>query len=147
MRSRAFRPVGLPIYVARVPSAPLSLNSVEGFLKNFKIAGIANLFARLLNPFFLQRILRRSIGFVKHSEYAGERKGGEFIRGEFVGDVVAEFVLRSVVVFFLVNYREGAAFARVGGVERSRILQIARASSLSFLILLRYFLDPDVVNY
>ena len=34
--------------------AALSLNSVEGFLENFEIAGIANLFARVLNPFLLQ---------------------------------------------------------------------------------------------
>ncbi len=32
----------------------LSLHSVEGFLENFEIAGIANLFARILNPFLLQ---------------------------------------------------------------------------------------------
>jgi hypothetical protein len=54
MRSRAFRPVGLPIYVARGPSAPLSLHFVEGFLENFEIAGVAGLFARVLNPFLLQ---------------------------------------------------------------------------------------------
>ena len=45
---------------------------------------------------------------------------GQLIRGELVGDVVAEFVLRSVVVFFLVDQREGAAFARVRGVEGAR---------------------------
>ena len=32
----------------------LSLHSVEGFLENFEIAGVANLFARVLNPFLLQ---------------------------------------------------------------------------------------------
>src|SRR5260370_39241230 len=32
----------------------LSLHSVEGFLENFEIAGVANLFARILNPFLLQ---------------------------------------------------------------------------------------------
>ena len=33
---------------------PQSLQSVEGFLKNFEIAGVANLFARILNPLLLQ---------------------------------------------------------------------------------------------
>jgi hypothetical protein len=32
----------------------LSLHFVEGFLENFEIAGVANLFARVLNPFLLQ---------------------------------------------------------------------------------------------
>ena len=49
-----FDPSGLPIYVARGPSAPLSLHFVEGFLENFEIAAVANLFARVLNPFLLQ---------------------------------------------------------------------------------------------
>ena len=35
-------------------SGSLSLHSVEGFLENFEIAGVANLFARVLNPFLLQ---------------------------------------------------------------------------------------------
>jgi hypothetical protein len=34
--------------------AALSLHSVEGFLENFEIAGVANLFARILNPLLLQ---------------------------------------------------------------------------------------------
>jgi hypothetical protein len=50
----SIRPVGLPISVARGPSAPLSLHFVEGFLENFEIAGVASLFARVLNPFLLQ---------------------------------------------------------------------------------------------
>ena len=50
----SIRPVGLPIYVARGPSSPLSLHFVEGFLENFEIAGVAGLFARVLNPFLLQ---------------------------------------------------------------------------------------------
>ena len=97
--------------------AALSLNSVEGFLKNFKIAGVANLFARLLNPLFLQRILRRTIGFVKHSEYAGERKRGEFIRGDLVGDVVTEFVLGCAVPFLFLDHFEAAALLRIGRIE------------------------------
>jgi hypothetical protein len=35
-------------------SGSLSLHSVEGFLENFEIAGVANLFARVLNPFLFQ---------------------------------------------------------------------------------------------
>ena len=65
MRSRAFETRSLPsslatshrgfaFYVARGPSAPLSLHFVEGFLENFEIAGVAGLFASVLNPFLLQ---------------------------------------------------------------------------------------------
>ena len=96
---------------------PLSLYSVEGFLKHFEIAGIANLFARLLNPFFLQRIFRGTIGFVKHSEYAGERKRGEFIRGDLVSHIMTEFVLRCVVPFLFLYHFEASAFARIGRIE------------------------------
>ena len=94
-----------------------SLNSVERFLKNFEIAGVANLFARLLNPFFLQRILCRTIGFVKHSEYAGEGKRGEFICGDLIGDIVTEFVLGCVVPFLLLDHFEASAFLRIGRIE------------------------------
>jgi hypothetical protein len=46
---------GGPPNTTREPRAlPLSLHSVEGFLENFEIAGVANLFARVLNPFLLQ---------------------------------------------------------------------------------------------
>ena len=38
----------------RAACAPRSLHSVEGFLENFEIAGVANLFARILNPLLLQ---------------------------------------------------------------------------------------------
>src|SRR5882672_10798769 len=117
MRSRAFRPVGLPIYVARGPSAPLSLHFVEGFLENVEIAGVANLFARVLNPFFFQRVFGRTIGFVKHAEDAWERKRCEFIRGEFVGDVVAEFVLRCVVPFPFLDHFETAPLLWIGWIE------------------------------
>src|SRR6266576_6958348 len=81
----------------------LSLHFVEGFLENFEIAGVAGLFARVLNPFLLQRVFGRTIGFVKHAKDAGERERGEFIRSEFVGDVVAEFVLGCVVPFLFLD--------------------------------------------
>src|SRR6266478_3609402 len=87
----------------------LSLHFVEGFLENFEIAGVAGFFARSLDPFLLQRILRWSVRFVKHAEDAGERKRCEFIRGEFVGDVVAEFVLGCVVPFLFLDHFETAA--------------------------------------
>src|SRR6476660_3448531 len=41
-------------YNTRAACDPRSLHSVEGFLENFEIAGVANLFARVLNPFLLQ---------------------------------------------------------------------------------------------
>src|SRR3954447_21798342 len=131
MRSRAFRPVGWkarprlrlrygPIYGARAPLAPLSLNPIEGFLKNFEVAGVANLFARLLDPFFLQRIFRGTIGFVKHPEHAGEWNRGKFIRGDLVSDIVTEFILRCVVPLLLLYHFEAAAFARIGRIEYVR---------------------------
>ena len=100
--------------------AAVSLNSVESFLKNFEIAGVAHFFARLLDPFFLQRILRRAIGFVKDSEHTGEWKRGEFVCGEFVGDVVPQLVLGRVVPFSLLDQFEAAALLRVGGIEHVR---------------------------
>ena len=100
--------------------APRSLNSIEGFLENFEVAGVANLFARLLDPFFLERILGRTIGLVEHAEYAGKGERGQFVGSEFVGDVVAEFVLGCVVPFFLLNHFEAAALFWIGRVEHVR---------------------------
>src|SRR3954466_3284225 len=71
-----------PIYGARAPLAPLSLNQIEGFLKNFEVAGVANLFARLLDPFFLQRIFRGTIRFGKNPQPAGDGNGGKLLRGD-----------------------------------------------------------------
>jgi hypothetical protein len=93
---------------------PPSFHSVERLLKEFQITRIPNLLACLIDPLLFQGILGRTIAFV---EDARERELGQLIRGELVGDVVEEFVLGSVVPFFLVDQREGAAFARIGGIE------------------------------
>src|SRR4029453_14916776 len=95
----------------------LSLHSVEGFLENFDIAGVANLFARILNPLLFQRVLRWAIGFVEHAEHARERKRLEFIRSKFVRDVVAEFVLGCVVPFLFLDHFEAAALLWISRVE------------------------------
>src|SRR4029077_5726464 len=80
-----------------------SLHSVEGLLENFEIAGVAGFFARSLDPFLLQRILRRAIGFVEDAEDAGEGKCGEFVRGDLIGDVMPQLVLRCAVPFLFLN--------------------------------------------
>ena len=98
-----------------------SLHSVEGLLENFEIAGVAGSFARSLDPFLLQRIFGRAIRFVEDAEDAGERELRELIRGEFVGHVVAQFVLGSVVPFLLLDQLEAAAFARVRRIEGAGI--------------------------
>ncbi len=98
----------------------LSLYSVEGFLEDFEIAGIASLLSRCFDPLFLEGILRRAIRLVKHSEDAGERKRGEFVRGELVGDVVAHFVLGCAVPFLFLDHFETAALAWVGWIEDVR---------------------------
>jgi hypothetical protein len=46
---------GGPPNTTREPRVlPRLFHSVEGFLENFDIAGVAGLFARVLNPFLLQ---------------------------------------------------------------------------------------------
>ena len=45
---------GQPPLQKMADSGSLSLHAIEGFLENFEIAGIANLFARILNPLLLQ---------------------------------------------------------------------------------------------
>src|SRR6187431_2485061 len=102
-----------------MPSA-LSLHSVEGFLENCEIAGIASFFAGRLNPLFLQCVLRWTIGFVEHTENAGERKRCEFVCGDFVGDVVPQFILWCAVPFLFLNYFEASALLRIGRVEHVR---------------------------
>src|SRR5262249_8762710 len=101
-------------------SGSLSFHSVKCLLENRLIACLAEFLARLLNPFFLERILRRAIGFVECPEYAGEGERGEFVRGELVGDVVPELVLRCAVPSFFLDYFEAAAFFWIGRVEHVR---------------------------
>ncbi len=101
-------------------SGSLSLHSIECFLQNLEVAAIASLFSCRFDPFFLESIFRRPIRLVKHAEDAGERKRGEFVCSELVGDVVAEFVLGCVVPLFLLNDFEAAALLRIGRVEDVR---------------------------
>src|SRR5205814_4945931 len=77
----------------------LSFHSVECFLEQFQVRSTASLFTGRLDPFFLERVLGRTIGFVKHAKDAGERERGEFICGELVGNVVAHFILGCAVPF------------------------------------------------
>src|SRR5436190_10796116 len=86
----------------------LSLHSVEGLLENFEIAGVTGFFARSLDPFLLQRILRWAIGFVEYAENAGERERRELVRGELVGDVVTELILGRPVPFPFLDDFEAA---------------------------------------
>ena len=95
----------------------LSLHFVEGFLENFEIAGVAGFFARSLDPFLLQRILRWAVHFVEDAEDAGKGKCREFVRGELVSDVMPQFVLRRAVPFLFLDDFEAAAFFRIGWVE------------------------------
>ena len=76
--------------------------------------------ARGFDPFLLERVLGRTIGFVKHSEDAGERELRELVGGELVGDVVTEFVLGRVVPFSFLDQFEAAAFLRIGWIEYVR---------------------------
>ena len=73
--------------------ATQSFHSVERFLENFQIGGVAGFFACGLDPFFLKRVFGRAIGFVKDAEDARERQLREFLSGELVGDVVPHFIL------------------------------------------------------
>src|SRR6266853_2508356 len=77
----------------------LSLHFVEGFLENFEIARVAGFFSRSLDPFLLQRILRRAVRFVEDAEDAGEGKCRKFIRGDLIGDVMPQLVLGCAVPF------------------------------------------------
>src|SRR5438477_12777620 len=89
---------GLGFKRSRRGDCPL-FYSVEGRLENFEVAGVASFFAGSLDPFFLQRILRWAVRFVEDPEDAGKGKCGEFVRGDFIGDVMPQFVLGRAVPF------------------------------------------------
>src|SRR5437879_3323549 len=99
-----------------MPSA-LSLHSVEGFLEDLEIAGVPSLLTSVLDPFLFQRVFGRAIGFVEHTEDAGERKLREFVGGELVGDVVSELVLGCAVPFLFLDHFKAAALLRIGWIE------------------------------
>ena len=99
---------------------PRSLHPIKRFLKNLDIAGVANLFARILNPLLFQRIFRWTIGFVEDAEYAGERKRCEFVRGDLVGDVMTELVFGCAVPFLFLDNFEAAAFLWIARIEYVR---------------------------
>ena len=67
----------------------LSLHSLERLLEQFQIARAAGLFARGFNPFLLQRVFGRAIGFVKHAEDAWERERRQLVRGQFIRHVMS----------------------------------------------------------
>src|SRR5881227_3384337 len=102
----------------------LSLHFVEGFLENFEIAGVAGFFARSLDPFLLQRILRWSVRFVEDAEDAGKGNCGEFVRGDFIRDVMPQFVLGCAVPFLFLNDFEAAPF--LDWLDRTRPGKIRR---------------------
>src|SRR6266404_2475443 len=97
-----------------------SFDSVERFLENFEIAGVASLLTSGVDPLLLQRILRWTVSLIEHAEDAGEWKRGKFVSGELVGHVVPEFVLRRAVPFLFLDYFKAAAFFRVGRIEYVR---------------------------
>src|SRR6184192_1109116 len=103
--------------MARQPARQTSFHSIEGLLENLLIAGFSEFLSRLIDPFFLQRILRRAIGLVEHAEDAGEWELGKFVRGELVSDVVAKLVLGCVVPFLFLDHFETAALLRIGWIE------------------------------
>jgi hypothetical protein len=50
-----------------------SFHSVERFLKELQVRGIAGLLPTAFNPFFLESILRWAVILIKDAEDAGER--------------------------------------------------------------------------
>src|SRR6266436_3257028 len=97
-----------------------SFYSVECFLENFEIAGVASLLSARLDPLLLQRILRWTVSLIKYAEDARERERGQSVRCQLVGDIVAHFVLGCAVPFLFLDHFEAAAFFRVGGIEYVR---------------------------
>src|SRR5438105_10781990 len=95
----------------------LLFHPIERLLEKLQISGVAGLFTAALNPFLFQGVFGWTIGFVEHTEDTREGKLREFVGGELVGDVVAEFVLWTVVPFLFLDQLEAAAFARVGRIE------------------------------
>src|SRR6516165_4182369 len=59
-----------------------SLHSVERFLENLLIVSTAEFFAAAVDPFFFERVLGGTIGFVEDAEDAGERQLRQFVGGE-----------------------------------------------------------------
>src|SRR5882724_13675688 len=116
--SRSARPLPARLYRPCRSSQSLhssdrstSFHPVEGFLEQVEVGRIAQLLSSSIDPFFFQRVLGWPIGFVKDAEDAGERDLGQFVSGEFVGDVVTQLVFRSVVPFLFLDQFEAAAFA------------------------------------
>src|SRR5437660_11041264 len=68
----------------------LSFHAIESFLKQLQIRRVTRLFSGRLDPFLLQGVFGRAIGFVKHAENSRERDRGELVGRELVGDVVPE---------------------------------------------------------
>ena len=54
--------------------AQRSLHPIERLLQQLQIARLAELLARAIDPFLLQRVLGRAIALVEDPEYAGERR-------------------------------------------------------------------------
>src|SRR5438552_3811934 len=113
-----FVPARRPDQVAAA-TAPRSLHAIKCLLQKLEVAGISHFLPRALDPFFLQRILGRTIALIKDAEDAGEWELREFVGSELVSDVVAQLVLGSVVPFLFLDHFEATALARIGRIERS----------------------------
>src|SRR5205085_9496967 len=98
-------------------SRRMSLHSVECFLEDLLIVSAAQFFAAAIDPSFFQGVFGGAIGFVKDAEDTGERQLRQFVSSELVGDIMAEFILETIVPFLFLDQLEGASLARVGRIE------------------------------
>ena len=74
----------------RTPRARRSLHSVEGFLQQLQVSWLAELFARVVDPFLFERVFGGTIGLKENSEHSREWQRCQLVGGELIGDVVAE---------------------------------------------------------
>src|SRR5205814_3286766 len=99
----------------------LLFHPIESLLEDFDVAGISHLLPSLLDPLFFQDVFSWSVTLVKDAEDPGEWQLREFVGGQLIGDVVAQFVLGGVVPFLFLDQIEAAAFSRIGRIEGAGI--------------------------
>ena len=82
-------------------SQPMS--AIKRFLEHLQIGRCAQLRARRFDPLAFESVFGRSIIFKENTKEARKGHIRQSIGADFVGDIVAAFVLRRSIPFLLVN--------------------------------------------
>src|SRR5580704_16893266 len=96
-------------------------HAVKRLLEQLQIGWGAEFGAGCLDPLALEGVFGRPIVFKENTEETRKGHICQSIRRNFVGDIVAGFVLRSSIPFLFLDQFEFTALAGVGWVEGTRV--------------------------